>query len=182
MTRLLPFLFAEVCLCAAAADRLPPLSVCEAVAKRGEYAGRIVAVRGAVIAGGHGPYLVPSGPCSYELVTRGVTWPNIINLVLPGNRSPDLTVHAPFKPDWKAIQAAEDYLVRTGFQSGVDTETATYLGLFVTYADLDKRVSPGVPGALRLGFGPTGLGAPAQLVFRTVRYVSVVRGVTASPK
>jgi hypothetical protein len=50
---------------------------------------------------------------------------------------------------------------------------ATYQGLFVTYLDLDRRVSPGVPGALRLGFGPL-IGAPAQLLVKTVRDVAVV--------
>jgi len=158
------------------------MSVCDVIAKRSGYDGQVIAVRGAVTAGGHGPYLVASNACSYELVTRGVVWPNIINLVLPNNQSPDLTVHAPFTLDWKAIRAADDYLVKAGYRAGVDTETATYVGLFVTYPDLDKRVSPGVPGALRLGFGPGGLGAPAQLVIKTVEGVSITRGETTRPQ
>src|ERR1022692_125781 len=57
-----------------------PLSVCDAIAKRIENNGRVVDVRGDVMAGGHGIYLA-SNKCAGELVARGVTWPNFINLV-----------------------------------------------------------------------------------------------------
>jgi hypothetical protein len=161
---------------ASAADRLSPVSVCDLVAKRTEYNGRIISVRGQVMPGGHGPYLAAWATCSYQLVTRGVAWPNIISLVYPSNDSRDVTAHAPFALDRKATRAADDYLLKSGFRAEVDVEVATYVGLFVTYSDLDNRVNPGLPGALRLGFGPAGLGAPGQLVIKTVKDVSVTRG------
>jgi hypothetical protein len=160
----------------AAADGLSPLSVCEVIAKRIEYDRQILEVRGNVTAGGHGIYLEPSSKCSHELVTKGVVWPNIVNLIFPNNRSPLVDQHAPFELDQQALHAAETYAARVGYRPEVDVKVATYVGLFVTYPDLDSRVSPGVPGALRLGFGPAGLGAPAQLVIRTVKDVSIIRG------
>jgi hypothetical protein len=166
--------------CSSSAQAPPQsLSPCELVAKRTEYNGRIVAVRGVVAAGGHGIYLVSPNNCSYELVTRGIVWPNIINLVFPNNTARDISLHAPFVLDRKAIEAADDMLIKSGYRAGVDGELATYEGLFVTYTDLDKRVSPGVPGAFRLGFGPAGLGAPAQLVIKTIKDVTVIPGAAA---
>src|ERR1035441_2064335 len=88
---------------AVAADRLSPLSVCDAIAKRIEYTGQVLEVRGNVTAGGHGIYLQPSTKCAHELVTKGVVWPNIINLVFPDNRSPDVDEHAPFELDEQAL-------------------------------------------------------------------------------
>ena len=86
MIRICSFLLLGVLFAALAADRIPPLSVCDLIARRDEYNGKMVEVRGLLAAGGHGPYLVPPDTCSYELTTRGVVWPNIINLVFPDNR------------------------------------------------------------------------------------------------
>ena len=158
------------------ADPIPQLSVCDAVAKRAEYAGQMVAIRGQVAAGGHGPYMVAASTCSYELVTKGVVWPNIINLVYPNNRSRDTALHAPFLLDAKAIRQADEYLRKEDYRPDVDVEFATYVGLLATFSDLDNRVSPGIPGALRLGFGPAGMGAPVQLVIKTIEDVSIIKG------
>jgi len=176
MTRTLLFFLAAIAFPASTADRAPRLSLCDLIARRSEYNGRMVAVRGRVAAGGHGPYLVAPGACSYELVTRGVVWPNIINVVFPDNRSPDVSAHAPFTLDRGALQALDDYFRNAHYQDGLDVAVATYVGYFVTYPDLDKRVSPGVPGALRLGFGPAGMGAPAQLVIKSIKDVPANRG------
>jgi len=169
-------------LSAGAPQELTHLSVCEAISNRSAYSGRVVEVRGIVMAGGHGIYLAPSGNCEYKLVTRGVVWPNIINLVFPNNRSPDVYAHAPFEYDRQVIDDADRRVLKMGYRAGLDTETATYEGLFVTYNDLEKRVSPGVPNAFRIGFGPVGLGAPAQLVIKTIKDVSVVKAVPEKPK
>jgi hypothetical protein len=134
----------------------------------------MVAVRAVVVPGGHGPYLTPLDECAYRLVTRGVVWPNIISLVCPNNQSPDVNDHAPFKLDRRAIEAEEAHVRTAGYELGLDVEVATYVGLFETHLDLEKRVSPDIPGALRVGFGPAGLDAPAQLVIKTVKDVSVI--------
>jgi hypothetical protein len=102
--------------------------------------------------------------CDYRLITNGVTWPNIIFLEYPDNRSTLQADHATLPVDWKAIRAVEKEVERAGFNRESDYLIATCVGLFVTFADLDNRVSPGVEGARRLGFGPAGLGAPAQLL------------------
>lgn len=121
-------------------------------------------------------------PDQYRLVTAGVKWPNIIYLTYPNNRSRDPSDRAPFSLDWTAVRREGDMLKRVSFRVDVDKEIATYEGLLVTYRDLERRVSPGIPGALRLGFGPTGLGAPCQLIIRTVSDVVVLKGKVGGDK
>ena len=156
-------------------ETVPPLSVCQVIAKRTNYNRRMVQIRGEVRSGGHGPYLVPSSVCSDRLVIRGVEWPNVIYLAYPTNASPDESDHAPFRIDWRTIRKTEEAVSRAKFNPDNDLLTETYAGLFVTYLDLENRVSPGFPDALRLGFGPVGLGAPAQLLIETVTDAVVVR-------
>ncbi len=173
MTRVgLVLIFTTSCL---GAEQNARLTACDALTNRLHYNGQLVAIRGEVRAGGHGPYMIPEGACSYELITGGVAWPNKINLTYPNNRSPIETDHAPFSLDTRALRKADEYLERMGFRPGIDTEIATYVGLFVTYPDLDNRVSIGVPGAWRHGFGPAGMGAPAQLVIKTVEDVTIIK-------
>jgi hypothetical protein len=153
----------------------PPLTVCEVIAKRSVYNGQIVAVPGRVGGGGHGIWL-DSPDCEYKLVTRGVEWPNVIFLTTPSNKSPDVADHANFDTDWSTIDKSQEAVKRAGFNINTDRIIATYVGLFVTYLDLEKRVNPGILGALRLGFGPVGLGAPAQLLIKIVKDTVVVHG------
>jgi hypothetical protein len=154
------------------------LSPCELIEHRTEYNGRIVTVQGEVGGGGHGAWLVASSGCHYKLITQGVEWPNAIYLNYPTNQSRNEANYANFRVDWKAIQRADERVRHSGFNPDRDRVIITYVGRFVTYLDLDKRVSLGVPGALRLGFGPVGLGAPAQLLIKTIRDVSIVHGDT----
>jgi hypothetical protein len=159
-----------------AAGPAPTLSVCEAIMERSQHNGELVALRGEIAWGGHGNYMVAPATCSYRLVTKGLVWPNVINLRFPNNHSPDPFDHAPFTPDLRAIEATRRYLVKVAFADDVDIELATYVGLLVTFSDLDRRVSPGVPGAPKLGFGPVGLEAPVQLLIKTIENVSVIKG------
>src|ERR1035438_2189475 len=162
---------------ARAADRLPVMSVCDVIARRTEFSGQVIAVRGEVEAGGHGVWLRASRECAYRLITRGVVWPNIIHLTYPDNQSSDPADHAPFEVDWTALRRADQVALQAGYQAGVDGEVVTYIGLLVTYLDLEKRVTPNLPGALRLGFGPPG--APAQLLVKSAKDVVVVRGAAS---
>jgi hypothetical protein len=148
----------------------PPLSVCELITRRSDYAGRMVVVRGEVKAGGHGQYLTASA-CEHRLATKGVVWPNIIYLTFPDNRSKEETFHADFQVDWRSVRLAEAQERRAAFNSDTDQLLETLTGLFVTYRNLEERVTPGV---LRLGFGPVGLEAPAQLLIKSIRDVVVV--------
>jgi hypothetical protein len=161
----------------AAENKKAPLSVCEVIAHKGEYNRRMIAVRGAVKGGGHGAWLTATPECTYRLVTKGVEWANIIFLAYPDNQSKIESYHASFPVDWRAIRQAEEEAQRQGFNPDTDYTTETYIGLFLTYPNLENRVSPGVPGALRLGFGPLGE-APAQLLIKTVRDLVVVHGPT----
>ena len=97
-----------------------PLSVCDAIAKRIENNRRVVDVRGDVMAGGHGIYLA-SNKCADELVARGVTWPNFINLVLANNSSPNINEHAPFETDSNPSTLPRNISARpaTGLESTV---------------------------------------------------------------
>ena len=153
-----------------------PHSVCELIRKREQYSGRMVSVRGKVSGGWHGEWLETPQGCDYRLVTNGVVWPNVMFMAYPNNKSPILSDHATFEVDWKSIRALEERVQRREFRPGKDYVIATYEGLFLTFPDLESRVSPGVPGAHRLGFGPDGLGAPAQILIRSVRNAVIVRG------
>jgi hypothetical protein len=169
-------------LCAQTAERYArPLSVCELVAHRIEYNGHLVAVRGEEKGGPHGDWLAPDSECQYKLITRGVEWSNFIFMTYPANRSPDVADHANFKVDWTAIKAADAQVRRAGFNPETDRLIETYAGRFVTYLDLENRVNPGIPGALKLGFGPVGLEAPARLVIKTVKDVVIVPKVNQTP-
>jgi len=147
-----------------------PISVCDAIRKRLVLNRRMVAVRGDLHPGGHGPFLEALSGCDYRLVTRGVDWPKRVFLTFPNNQSKDETVHVDFQVDDRVIRRAEDQIQRA---DPSDTVVATYVGLLVTFPDLDQRVNPGVPTWPRLGFGPVGLDAPVELVIKTIEDVVV---------
>lgn len=152
-----------------------PLSVCELLSKRLQYSGKMVVVRGEVKPGGHGPYLIASADCGVALVTKGVTWPNVVNLAYPDNRSKLVEYHADFEMDWRSVEKAESEEKRQRFNPETDRIFKTFSGLFETFSDLENRVTPELPNAPKRGFGPLGLDAPAQLLIKNVRDVVVVR-------
>lgn len=158
-----------------AADGSAPLSVCELLIHRSDLNGQMVTVRGVVGTGGHGMWLRATQTCTFKLVTRGVIWPNAVALAYPDNRSKIPTDHANFAVDWKSIRRAESEALRAGYKPASNYEVATFFGLFLTYGDLEKRVTPGVPDAPRLGFGPDLMGAPAQLLIKSIKDVSIVQ-------
>lgn len=139
------------------------------------YNRRIVTVRGEVRWGPHGDWLAASSDCEHTLITKGVEWPGVIYLAYPNNQAPDPDLHAGFKADIRAIAQDKKDLLRAGFNPDTDHLYRTYIGLFVTIADLENRVNPGIPDFERLGFGPLPLGAPAQLLIKTVRDSVFVR-------
>lgn len=171
---LLAYGLSGLAFCAKAADSQVPLSVCDLIIHRTELSGQMVTVRGTVAVGGHGTWLAASQDCAYKLITRGVVWPNIVYLTYPDNQSKSPSDHAGFEVDWSAIRRADKEAVKGGYDPKANCEVATYTGLFVTYHDLEDRVTPNLPGALRLGFGPS-LGAPAELLIKTVKDVVIVR-------
>lgn len=148
-------------------------SVCEVLSHRIRLDGRLILVRGIVKSGGHGIWLAADGECRHELLTKGVRWPNEIYLAYPNNQSKDETVHAPFSVDWRSVAKSEEVTKRAGYRDDRDDIVITYEGLFVTYRDLARRVSPNVPGALKLGFGTQGA-FPAQLLIRRIVKTVVV--------
>lgn len=149
------------------------ISVCEAVERRLELNQKMVEVRGVVWGGEHGAWLKSLADCKYKLVTRTVEWPNVIYLRYPDRNSRNEADHASFDVDLLSIRKSEDTLRRLGFNPTSDRVVKTFLGLLVTYPDLDKRVSPGIAGAPKLGFGPAGLEAPVQLLVKSVGDVSI---------
>ena len=152
-----------------------PLSVCEVVAHRIERNGEFVAVKGEVKSGPHGSWLQASSDCQYKLITKGIEWPNAIYLTYRSD-NPNMDIeHQQFSVDWTAIDRSEEKIRRLGFNPKTDRLIMTYIGMFLTYPDLENRVSPNVPGALRLGFGPAGLEAPAELLIKSVAEVRVER-------
>jgi hypothetical protein len=149
-------------------DRARPLSICDLIEHRTTYNRRLVAVRGEVKWGPHGDWLAPSPGCQYKLTTKGVEWPVVIALAYPNSQSSDPDDHASFSVDWAAIAKDKEELRRAGFNPDSDRLYRTYVGLFVTYPELANRVNPGLRDFERLGFGPLGLGAPAELLIKEV--------------
>ena len=157
-------------------DLSATLSVCEAISERGTYNGRVVGIRGEVKAGGHGSYFVASSECKYQIVVKGVRWPNVIYLDFPNNRSREDDDHANFTVDWKTIEKAAEVVRGSRFQEGLDRLIATYVGRLVAVGDLEKRTNRPELGGTKLGFGPAGLDAPAKLLIKSVGNVVVERG------
>ena len=166
----------------ASADSIPQVTVCDAIAKRSAYDGKVVAVRGRVAGGGHGISLVADGTCPYRLITRGVAWPTEIDLTIADKRFP-LGEDSPVERDMKAIRRRVEDLRKADYHYDTDLEITTFVGLFATYPDpeLERRANADLPGALRLGFGPPGLGAPAQLVYWALKDVTVIKGGREHP-
>ncbi|MGB7763197.1 MAG: hypothetical protein WBL61_25405 [Bryobacteraceae bacterium] len=163
---------------ARAADQQSAMSVCEVIARRMEFSGRMVTVRGVevVVEGGA---LYADRDCTYKLVTRGVVWPNVINLAYPNNsQSMDPNTHAPFEADWASIERSEAAALRAGYKLEDDLKVATYVGLLLTYDndELGRRSNAGLRVPFLLGFGQAGFGAPAQLVIRSERDVVILHG------
>jgi hypothetical protein len=166
--------------CMRAAERQPALlSVCELIEHRNEYNGKIVAVRAMLEGTDEGMWLRAFNDCKYKLITRGVTWPNAISLEYPKNNSKNQADHADFQVDWQVIHTV-GLAIPPGFDPKTEVIIKTYVGLFQTYADLESRVSPAVPNALRLGFGHLGT-APARILLKTIKDVAAVR-VSPDPK
>ena len=148
-----------------------PLSVCELLAHRSEYADQVVTVRGEIRTGAHGIFLAAGPECSFRLVTRGVTWQNVIYLSYPytSKQSRDPTDRADFGIDWNSEKELASQIAKLRFTSKNDRLFETVAGLFRTYADLENRVNPMLPPGsdLRtLGFGPGGY-APGKLLIKT---------------
>ncbi len=155
-----------------------PLTVCELVAHREQYADRIVAVRGELRVEPHGLWLSADSDCKNRLVTNGVSWPNTIYLEYPNKASQDSTDHADFDVDWAAEKRVNSIVNQLGFDPKKDRLFETIVGMFRTYLHLENRVNPNLPQGsyLRtLGFGPGGY-APAKLLIKTRLAPAVVRG------
>lgn len=151
-----------------------PLSVCELIAHREEYNEKLVTVRGEVEVG-EGAWLDAGPDCKYQLVTKGVVWPIAIWLAYPNNRSIDPMDHADFGIDWRAEKAVNAIFTKLGFDPEKDHLYETFVGLFRTYLDLDKRVNPNHQDWPRLGFGHLNA-APAQLLMKIRKDLIVVHG------
>jgi hypothetical protein len=157
------------------------LTVCDLLARRLQYADKLVTVRGEIKVGPHGSWLAADPECKYQLVTRGVTWERVIWLQNPLNRSSEPLYHADFEADLRAEQKLDSSVREQHFNLAKDRLVETFVGLFRTYADadLDHRVNPILPpnSALRtLGFGPGGY-APAMLLIKTAKDATVIHGV-----
>jgi len=158
---------------AAERNTLPVVSVCDAIAQRLELNGQMLAIRG-VFHSGEGVWLTAYPDCGYRLVTKGVTWPNVVDLEYPNNKSTDTGLHAPFGVDSKNIHRFEKETARP-FDPDTEDILATFVGLFQTYSDLGSRVNPNMQDP-RFGFGHMGA-APARLIIQhiLINDVSVVK-------
>jgi hypothetical protein len=155
-----------------------PISVCQLLTHREDYNGRLVTVRGEVKGSSESAWLEADPDCNYKLITRGVVWPSIVSLAYPNSRSKDPMDKADFGVDWRAEESEGAVVRKLGFNPDKDHLFETFVGLFRTHLDLDKRVNPNKQDWPRFGFGHLGT-APAQILTKTRRDPVVVYG---SPK
>ncbi len=156
--------------------KLRTISVCELLSRRIDYNGKMIKVRGEVKGGGHGVWLVADTNCDFRVVTDSVVWPNYIYLTYPSPKKEHGEMYAEFVVDADSVAAAERTIQRAGFQEGKDRIFQTFIGRFVTYGDLRLRSNAGTPGSRRVGFGPVGLDAPAQILIKEILETKLVRG------
>lgn len=148
-----------------AGDPATVYSVCEVLDQLASLNRRMISVRGVVISGAHGEFLV--GRCGSKLKVRGFTWPDVIYLASPHSG-------VLFETDAKAYERVRNTVRRLRPRES-DEVVMTYAGMLET-EDLAKlTLLNRLNQPIGNGFGPDNV-APAQLVVKTVMNPRIVRG------
>ena len=154
---------------------LERLSVCEVLEGAGAYNGKLLTLRGEYKSGAHGSFLVAPPSCTYRLITKRVQWPNLVYVTFPIDRVDLEDYHADFEVDWKAVNKANERIGRAKFDVKVACLVESVTGRFVAMRAPEKMVNPPELGGNILGFGPVGLGAPAQLLIKSMGLPEIVQ-------
>lgn len=150
------------------------LSVCNVLEAGQQYDGHLVTVRGEYRWGAHGAWLVASTGCPFKLITKQVRWPNLVFLTFPIHQSKHPEFRADFDVDLKAINAAQGRIGHENFDVRTSCLVEVVTGRLVLIHEPEKHVNPPELGGNILGFGPSGLGAPAQLLMKSMSRPEIV--------
>lgn len=152
------------------------MTVCDLLRDPAKYNGKVIAVRGTYLIGGHGLYLHGEG-CDGVLTTKGHPWPPIIWLSLSQQemeqhgQSFDRALKA--EDQVSAAREREKQFRRDRGSPGRERVTLTYIGLFETRDNLENEVGRAPNGTTVVnGFGP-GNSAPGQLYVQSVKDIVV---------
>ncbi len=148
---------------AMAAPRPDTLSVCDLIPDDPtKHNGEIVSVRGSLEATQEGTWL--AGECNNRLVTKGVTWGNILWVYVD---SSDEKIDR----SWRLIS---DKLSRLHAHIDTDLIWVTIVGRLETRKSMDDAIYQMPYGPAKVGFGHLGA-APAEIDVISVQEVTVER-------
>lgn len=145
------------------------IDICDVLRNPVSFNGKVVAIRGFFSDTDEGNWLM--GECPVPLSTAGYVWKSHIFLIPPGS---NFVLHATeYSEDTAALKAFADKLKRRKDPIR-DKVLVTVVGKIETRENLEMEVYRDRDGRVRpAGFGHMN-GAPAQLVLKTVRDVSIV--------
>jgi hypothetical protein len=155
-------------------EPLKTLHVCEILRDPSAFNGKIIAVRGVYLAGGHGLYLSEQD-CKAPLVTKTYRWPSVIWVPLSEKefQTRGLSFQRALKAEVEIGNARRGAEERRPNGIKIEKVTVTYVGLFETHAHFDDKVVQRPDGSqVGIGFGQVP-GAPGQLFVDTVKDIVV---------
>ena len=148
---------------------LPTLSVCDVVASDPtKLNGKIIKVRGVLIGTQEGLWL--GGECKSQLVTKGVTWSNLLSIYVDGSDESIMR-------SWGSITVKRRQLHAVA----ADKTWLTIIGRLETRLSMDQEVQETPHGWVKLGFGHLNE-SPAEINFISVEDVSIERSERRSSK
>ncbi|HSR09340.1 MAG TPA: hypothetical protein VLM42_19565 [Bryobacteraceae bacterium] len=150
---------------------IPTFTVCEILAQRVEYDGKMVRIRASIFGTDEGVWFV--GDCPGVVSTDGHVWPSTISMqVASSEMAPSSHDHpVNFASDYRSEKKLWPKLRRIGRKVPEECVIWTYTGLFETRDIYPKVTYPKAPPAY-IGFGQASA-APAQLIWKTAEDVNV---------
>lgn len=152
----------------------PVVPICDVLRNPPLFNGKVIAIRGERLVGGHGLYL--AGPnCADVVGTKGYRWPSFI-WIENGRKEMESRGYSMDEYE-KAIleigRVSRSALERKGPGAKIARVEVTLVGLFETHRDFDSAVFARPDGSIvGAGFGQVP-GAPGQLFVKSVRDISV---------
>jgi hypothetical protein len=148
--------------------------ICDVLRDPSLFDGKVIAVRGEHIVGGHGLYL-GGRDCPDGLTTKGYRWPSLIWIVNIEEEM-ERRGYAPSQY-MRALREIDNVsrgeLQRKGAGAKIARVEVTFVGLFETHHDFENAVFQRPDGTIvGAGFGQVP-GAPGQLFVQSAKDVSV---------
>ena len=169
---IIPILAADAQTGKTAAAPIPSFTVCEILAQRVEFDGKLVRIRASVWATDEGAWFAGYG-CPGAVTSDGHVWPSTIWMQVASSEMGPNTHDHPvnFASDYGSQQKLRPKLRRIGRKVPEECVIWTYTGLFESRETYPKHTYEKAP-SLYIGFGHLN-SAPAQLIFMTADDVNV---------